>query len=666
MSIVDVLGEVTTAVVAVVVTLVSAWLVALVVTRVLGVQVGKLRALLVGLGVLLILGSAFPWALEQVTGSPDGWATVSTTLFVALGILLLLWGIALGAVALVVLELLVPTHSLPGAREIVLGARPGLRRARRNAQVMSIAARHGLSPRMAARLQGGTGRHDRLAAALRETLEEAGVTYVKLGQMLSTRADLLPEPYVRELARLQDTATPVPWDQIEPLLTAQLGRSVAQAFAHVDPTPLATASVGQVHRATLPGGRAVVVKVRRPGIDAQVALDLQILRRTADTLEATTGWAARVGVRALVDGFARSMREELDYRVEAGNMRAMRPAMDRRGLRVPEVIPELSTQTVLVMEYVDGTPLSRATALLAEMPAEIRRAAAQRLLDAVVGHIVDEGVFHADLHPGNVLLWPDGTVGLLDFGSVGRLDALTRRHLGRLLLAVDIDDPVLATDALLELLGSDLRSDERTLQREVGLLITRVRSSGPAGGSGGLRIFGEVFSLVLDHGLSVPPPIATAFRALAALEGTLAAVSADLEFVESARRAGAEGAIPRTADDVRALFLERALSVLPAVERLPRHLDRLAVELERGTLATRVRIVAHEDDRAYLDRLVQQLVTAVLAGAAVIGAILLVTSTGGPMLVAHLSLHHLLGYLLGFAGFMLSLRAVALIFGHAR
>ena len=666
MNIVDMLGEVTTVVVAVVTTLISAWLVAVVVTRVLGVQVGRLRALLVGLGVFLALGNTFPWAIEQVTGSPGGFEQMSTPMFLSLGVVVLLWGIAAGAVVLVVLELLVPTSSVPGFREIAMGLGPRLRRGRRYTQVMAIAARHGLSPRMAARVGEATGRHDRLAAALRETLDEAGVTYVKLGQMLSTRADLLPETYVRELSRLQDTATPVPWDRVEPLIVDQFGRPVDEVFEHFDRTPLATASVGQVHRATLPGGRDVVVKVRRPGIGSQVALDLTILERIADTLEATTGWAARFGVRDLVDGFARSMREELDYRVEAANMRAMRPSMDRRGLRVPAVVPELSTATVLVMEYVDGTPVGRAGTILARMPADTRRDAAQTLLDAVVGHIVDEGVFHADLHPGNVLLWRDGSVGLLDFGSVGRLDALTRRHLGTLLMAIDIDDPVLATDALLELLGTDLRIDERTLQREVGMLITRVRSGGPADRAGGMQIFGEVFGLVLEHGLAVPPPIATAFRALAALEGTLAAVSTELEFVEAARRAGAQRAIPKSVSDLRTALLERALSVLPAIERLPRHLDRLAVELERGTLETRVRVVAHEDDRAYLDRLVQQLVTAILAGAAVLGAILLVTSTGGPMLGTNLSLHHLLGYLLGFAGFMLSLRAVALIFGRAR
>jgi ubiquinone biosynthesis protein len=231
-------------------------------------------------------------------------------------------------VFLVVAEALVPSGSLPGPLELRV-LRGCVSRARRYSQISRIAVRHGLGPylrgRRRAELQAPEGRQG-LAGSVRQSLEEAGVTFVKLGQVLSTRPDLLPPEVVEELGHLQDDVAPATWDQVEQVLAAELDGPVEEVFAAFDRRPLAAASVAQVHAAQLRSGAEVVVKVQRPGTGAVVERDLDIVARLARTLEGRTGWARSIGVRELAAGFADAVREELDFRIEAANMAAVAAA----------------------------------------------------------------------------------------------------------------------------------------------------------------------------------------------------------------------------------------------------------------------------------------------------------------------------------------------------
>ncbi len=629
------------------------WLVAQTVRRVLGVRVGWPRTIAVcGIAILVLVGVMG----DVITSQPREGAVGAGTL-AHLGVLVL-WAFAASAAVLLMAEIVVPTGAIPPVRAWLLGWRRRTARARRYHQITMIAARHGLG----APLRGlrPARRDDELAASLRRALQEGGVTFVKLGQMLSTRSDLLPEPFVRELSHLTNRAEPEPWD-VRAVVADELGRPIQEVFSSVETEPLASASVAQVHAATLADGRPVVVKVQRPGAIAQVAADLDLLDQVTRSLDRNAGWARAIGLNDLARGFAASLTEELDYRVEVDNMAAVRASLAARGVRVPWVADAFCSSRLIVMERFDGTPVAQASNLIAGLDAGVRTAAAQRLLDAVLGQIVGDGVFHADLHAGNVVIWPDGSVGLLDFGSVGRLDAVSRRTLGMLLWAIDADDPVSATDALLELLDRPDGLDERALQREIGTLMTRVR--GGLGSGGSLKVFGDLLSLVVRHGFRVPPAIAAALRSLGALEGTLRLIDPHLDLVAAAREAGRDVLGDLSAERVRAELTQRALHLLPLLDHLPRRVAKITEDLERGRLTTHVRVLSDPDDRGFLLGLAQQVVAAVLAAAAVLGGILLATAPGGVQLGSGVGLYPVLGSLLAFAGFVLALRCVALVFG---
>jgi ubiquinone biosynthesis protein len=262
-------------------------------------------------------------------------------------------------------------------------------------------------------------------------LLEAGVTFVKLGQVLSTHPDLLPAEFVEELGRFQDDVALAPWDRVEEVLVADLGRPVDEVFASFDRRPLAAASVAQVHAARLPSGAEVAVKVQRPGIRAVVERDLDIVARLARSLEGRTRWARSIAARDLAAGFADAVREELDFRIEAADMAAV-ALLANGAVRVPAPHQPLCRERVLVMQRLDGTPLGAAGPVLAERGLD-RDALAGELLACLLGQVMLGGVFHADPHPGNVLVLADGRLGLLDFGSVGRLDGVDQQRLERAL-----------------------------------------------------------------------------------------------------------------------------------------------------------------------------------------------------------------------------------------
>jgi ubiquinone biosynthesis protein len=629
--------------------------------RLLGLPVGALRALIAGL-----LGFAAAELLVR-TLQPAESGHVAAFLTVVLGVPLVV-----AMIFIVVAEVLVPSGTVPQPVDVVLGTRRALARSRRYSQISRIAVRHGLGPYLRGRgRRGEAGGRAGLARSLRQALEEGGVTFVKLGQLMSTRRDLLPDEFISELSQLQDRAEPAPWEQVEEVITQSLGAPVGEVFVELRPEPAAAASIAQVHKARLRCGDGpdaeVAVKVQRPGIRSTVEQDLDILLRLAGTLEDRARWARAVGTAGVARGFAAAMREELDFRVEARNMAAVAATWAGQeravGGSVQVVLPalheQLCTEHVLVIEWLDGVSLRDAGPLIDDRGldrAELTRA----LLRSMVYQITEGGVFHADPHPGNVMLLADGRLALLDFGSVGRLDTQQRAALLNLMLAVGRGDPAALRDALLELVTRTDEIDEWQLERALGRFVARhlVGTSPPTA-----EMFTDLFRLASQFELAIPAEIATVLRALATLEGTLSLLTPGIDIAAEARQYAADHvaaalsptAVPKSA-------VEEVAALLPVLRRLPRRFDRVTGAMEQGRFGINVRPFADERDRRVVTVLTHQFLLTLLGAASGIVAAILLGTPGGPQITPTVSLVQLIGYNLLIVGGILGLRVLYVIF----
>jgi ubiquinone biosynthesis protein len=371
----------------------------------------------------------------------------------------------------------------------------------------ALARAVGLRPRMTA------------PARLRRMLESLGTAYMKLGQVLSTRPDLVSPAYEAELARLQDAAPPVPWPAIEAALTRALGGPPAARFPELHVEPLASASIGQVHGARLADGTPVVVKVRRPGVVEEVAIDLRLLRAAARV-------AARVPVVrhfdpvGLAAELSETLRAELDYRREGENAERLAAALrgsDR--VRVPQVVWDRTTKDVLTESRIEGTKIDDVAAL--ERSGVDRAEVAERFARAYLDMVFVHRFFHADPHPGNVFVDANGVVGFVDFGMVGTVDDATGRGLSRVLVGLALGDAAALADALVDL-GVAVRVDDRVgLEADLADLLARYGDV-PLEELGIRRVVGDVFAVVRRRDLRLPSNIALLLKTVMMCEGVAA------------------------------------------------------------------------------------------------------------------------------------------------
>jgi predicted unusual protein kinase regulating ubiquinone biosynthesis (AarF/ABC1/UbiB family) len=414
------------------------------------------------------------------------------------------------------------------------------------------------------------------ARSFRAALEELGTTYIKLGQLLSSRPDLLPDVYIDELSRLVDEVPPVPFVDIDATVRAELGDDV---FASLDPVPLATASIAQTHRALLTSGRDVVVKVRRPGIVEHVELDLDVLRSTASLLAGHSETAQLLQLEALADELEVHLRNELDFVEEAHNTELIAGLVaeyDR--IIVPQVIRPYVTERVLVLEWIDGEKVGAAHGLAPQVAGDLAR----QFFSAYVRQVVVEGVYHADPHSGNVLLTKDGRLALLDFGLLGRLDDDTRRGLSLLLLALaqnradDVADLIISLS--LTTVGSDQAGFVHDVRRKLPRFHWRPLSGIRAGES-----LADLQRIALAHAIALPTSFALVGKTLAQADSIARVLDPRLDPI---------GLIEEEAIEVMMVEAERRLepnrlfaylyTQLDPLTRLPRRIGHVLSELEQG------------------------------------------------------------------------------------
>jgi predicted unusual protein kinase regulating ubiquinone biosynthesis (AarF/ABC1/UbiB family) len=343
------------------------------------------------------------------------------------------------------------------------------------------------------------------ARELADDLEKLGPTFVKLGQLLSTRPDVLPPAYLAALARLQDKVEPFAFEEVERIVNAELGARMSKAFTDFDPVPMAAASLGQVHRATLRDGRLVAVKVQRPGVREQVAADLEALADIAHFMDSHTEAGARYQFAGLLAEFRKSLVRELDYRQEAANLDTLRENLAAfESIVVPAPVHDFTTTCVLTMEYVTGTKI---TDLSQVVRLEIDGTAlAEELFRAYLQQILVDGFFHADPHPGNVFLTADGRVALIDLGMVAHVTPRLQDHLLQLLLAVSEGRSDDATAVALKLGERRTHFDEPKLTRAVADLVTRHQNATLESIQVGAVVL-EMARTAADCGLAMPPEL---------------------------------------------------------------------------------------------------------------------------------------------------------------
>jgi ubiquinone biosynthesis protein len=460
------------------------------------------------------------------------------------------------------------------------------------------------------------------ALDLAADLESLGPTFIKLGQLLSTRADLLSDAHIEALARLQDDVEPVPFDEIRAVVEEDLGARVSNVFERFDEVPIASASLGQVHHAVLRDGREVAVKVQRPGIRETVARDLEVLHGVASMLDDHTDAGERYHFDEMIEEFERSLARELDYRREAVSLTELSrnlESFDR--LMVPAPIEGLTTGRVLTMEHVDGTKVTDLSGL-AQLDID-GDALVDQLFRAYLKQMLSDGFVHADPHPGNVLLTPDHRLALIDVGMVVRLEPTTRERMLRLLLAVADGEGDAAADVALAMGQPTSFFDEEAFRRDVAALVGSYHDLPPEHSHAG-QVLAEVTRISGQDGVRPPAELTLLGRTLLALDQVASELAPDFDADAAVRRHAGEVLRRTMWEELTPSSMMRGLlDTKEFVEQFPGRANSILSALADGSMRVRVDAVDAERLIAAIQRLANRLVAGLVLAALIIGAAML-------------------------------------------
>jgi ubiquinone biosynthesis protein len=488
----------------------------------------------------------------------------------------------------------------------------------RAAEIARVLARHRVKMR-----RGGEASRATQARALRDALEELGPTFAKLGQILSTRPDLVPPEFVEELATLQEHVTPLTEAEVVAVMEQELRVPWEDVFASIDPEPMAAGTIGQVHRAELEAGEKVVAKVQRPNARPDIERDLGLLALVAARTEGRAAFQALIDIPLVIQHLSESLRRELDFREEMSNMERMREVLEPYPrLDVPAIYRELSTARLLVMEQVQGVPVREAPM------GPQRKEAARQLLESYYHQILGVGFFHADPHPGNMKWWND-TIYLLDFGMVGQVDQETREYLLLLLMAYSRQDTGFLADVMLMLSGDDRRTDidVDAFEKDLGAFVAHYHGASLQQIEIGPTLQG-LTEISTRHRVRLPATLALTGKALAQMQLTASELDPELDPLSVAGRYMVRSLVSRVrtgADPQRLLYEAQKLKV-----RITNMTDALArITGARPGSQMQIRFTGTERLEETVRRGARRLALAIVAGTSIVGATVTVDANVG-------------------------------------
>jgi ubiquinone biosynthesis protein len=425
------------------------------------------------------------------------------------------------------------------------------------------------------------------ARRFRETLSELGPTFIKLGQILSSRPDILPPDFIAELSQLQDHVLPMPVEVIFKSIEESLGRPAKEIFATIDPVPLASASIAQVHRATLSSGEEVVVKVQRPGIEAQIKSDTDLLFYLARFLEGVIEETGIYTPTGIVQEFRSAMLLELDFENEARNVEAFaKNHLERPYVVVPKLHRAHSSRTVLTLEELKGDKLKK---VLETFEGVDRKQLAKHVLDASFHQLFDDGLFHGDPHPGNIIVLPWNRIGLIDFGLVGRLSKGMQESIILLVLAISLRDPDTVARLLYKVGVPDQRINlhqfradiHDILERYLGLKLSQVDSG---------VLLNELIDLAMRYRIKVPKEYAVLSKAAGTTEGIIRQLDPDLDIAAAALPYAKQLMVERySPNSMSGGLLRVALQLQGFLQDTPQQISQILMDLEGGKFHVTIR-----------------------------------------------------------------------------
>jgi predicted unusual protein kinase regulating ubiquinone biosynthesis (AarF/ABC1/UbiB family) len=457
---------------------------------------------------------------------------------------------------------------------------------------------------------------------LANDLEAMGPTFVKIGQLLASRADLIPEVYLKPLERLQDSVKPFSFEEVEQIILDELGARVSKAFSDFDPKPLAAASLGQVHYAALRDGRKVIVKIQRPEIRKQIAEDFEVLTQIAEFLDAHTEFGRRYRFLTVLEEFRMTIQQELNYEREAQNLIILGGNLKEfEKIRVPQPVLDYTTRSVLTMDYVQGRKIT-ALSPLTKLDLD-GRVLADELFRAYLKQIMVDGLFHADPHPGNVFLTDDGNIALIDLGMVGRVAPTMQENLLKLLIAVSEGDNEQASDLIIGISQTDENFNKEQFRRRIAQIITLAQNQSLQQLNVGKSLL-DMSKTAIDNGLFVPSELTLLAKTLLQMDeigkiidptfDPYAAVRQNVASLLAHRlkKHASQGTVVNSLLDLKNLFTH-----LPA--RLNRILDAVAnseLEVKVKTVDTQLLVEGFQ-------KVANRITAGVILGSLILGASLL-------------------------------------------